>query len=148
MSVKRGTLCYPLSAVLILLSVILQDPALPATQDDLRRIGEFVGFLKGRADEGFEVQRLLNACIKLRDVAACALIIPQAEKHPRGTGVLSSGGHTSAQLDVSITDLVIQNHAQIQANNSHLVNPHQAPSRERLAATRTRVFEQPAVAPG
>lgn len=92
--------------MLILLSVILQNPASATAQDDIRRIGEFVAFLKGRADEGFEVQRILSACIKLRDVAACALIIPQAEKHAQSTGVLPSESDPSARLDVSITDLV------------------------------------------
>lgn len=128
--------------------MILQNPASATVQDNLRSIGEFVGFLKGRADEGFDLQRLLNACIKLLDVAAFAISNSQAEEHSHSTDVVSSQSHTSTQLDVSVINLDSQDHSQTEANNSHSVNPHQTASRERLAATGTGIPEQPALARG
>lgn len=90
----------------MLLSVILQNPALATAQDDLRMIGEFVGFLRGLADDGFDVKRLLTACIKLHDVAVYATSISQVQPRSQSTGDASSQSHTLAQLDVSSVDLI------------------------------------------
>lgn len=106
MLVKRGILCYPLSAVLVLLLMILQNPTSETVQDDLRSIGELIGFLGGLADEGFDVQRLLNACTKLHDVAACAACAAgeaQPGEYPESLSTPSTRTVLLAQLNVSIT---------------------------------------------
>lgn len=90
----------------MLLSVILQNPASATVQEDLRIIGEFVGFLRRLGDDGFHVQRILTACIKLHDVAACAVSISQAEERSQSAGEASGQNHTLAQLDVSSIDLI------------------------------------------
>lgn len=90
----------------MLLSAILQNPASATVQDDLRIMGEFVGFLRRLGDDGFDVQRILTACIKLHDVAACAVSISQAKEPSQTTGETSGQNHTLAQLEVSIIDLI------------------------------------------
>lgn len=90
----------------MLFSVIIQNPASATVQDDLRIIGEFVGFLRRLGEDGFDVRRLLTACIKLHDVAACAVSISQAEERSQSTGETSGQNHTLAQLDVSNIDFI------------------------------------------
>lgn len=104
----------------MLLSVILQDPASATAQDDLRMIEKFVRFLGRLADDGFDVQRLLTACIKLHDVAACAISISQAQQRSQSTGHASSQSHTLAQLDVSSVETASHDHVKIKLTNSLL----------------------------
>lgn len=103
---QRGIMCYPLSAVFILLSAILEEPSSATAQDDLRRIGQFVTFVKRAAGDGCDVQRLLNACTKLRDVASCAVNTSQLEEQSQSSGMASALNDASAQLKVSNTYLV------------------------------------------
>lgn len=102
----------------MLLSAILRNPASATVQDNFRRIGEFVDFLRRLADDDFDVQRLLIACIKLHDIAACAVSTSQAEQCSQSTGDASSQNHALARLDVSSIDLISQDRVKIKLTNS------------------------------
>lgn len=102
----------------MLLSVTLQNPASATVQDNPRIIGEFISFLRRLADDGFDVQRFLTACIKLHDVAVCAISISLAEEHSQSTGEAYSQSHTLAQLDVSSIDLISPDLVKIRLTNS------------------------------
>ncbi|KAK2597718.1 hypothetical protein N8I77_012483 [Diaporthe amygdali] len=94
-----GTLCYPFSAVLMLLSAILEDPGAATAQDDAGRIEEFVTFLKGLAGDACDVKKMLEACIRLHDVASCAINSFQAGENPHDAGAAVVPIITVAQLE-------------------------------------------------
>lgn len=102
----------------MLLLVILQNPTPGTAQDDLRKIGDFIGFLSSRlTDDGFDVQRLLNACTKLRDVAACAVHTAQPRDQAESPSMSSTRSVLLEQLDVSITDVTSQNRVRMKLTN-------------------------------
>lgn len=70
---KRRTLCYPLSAALILLSNILADPAAKQVEADVKTVGQFVEFLKSLQSDGCDVRRLLDGCTRLYETARHAV---------------------------------------------------------------------------
>ena len=86
--------------MLILFSAILEVPSSATAQDDARRIAQFVSFLKGLAGNGYDVQRLLNSCMKIHDVASCAISISQAQEHTQNKRVVLGRSITLSQLDV------------------------------------------------
>ncbi|KAH8707197.1 fungal-specific transcription factor domain-containing protein [Phaeosphaeriaceae sp. PMI808] len=67
------TLCYPLSAIYILLLAILEDPTGQLAEPDVELIQEFVRFLERLQEQGCDVGSLLDGCIKLHWVALCAI---------------------------------------------------------------------------
>ncbi|KAH6886774.1 hypothetical protein B0T10DRAFT_406929 [Thelonectria olida] len=93
-----GTLCYPLSAVLILLSAILEDPVGAQAQADVGTIREFVQFLTSLRDDGCDVGSLLGGCTKLHRVAACAVHTHKGEDQSLIHGDESASNGTLAQL--------------------------------------------------
>ncbi|KAI8716178.1 Fungal-trans domain-containing protein [Fusarium sp. LHS14.1] len=78
-----GTLCYPLSAVFMLLLAVLDDPSSPTAQDDIDRMGDFVSFLVRLAGDGCDVKGLLGGCRKLHDVASFARSAVQGIDNPQ-----------------------------------------------------------------
>lgn len=70
---SRQTLCFPLSAVLILLSGMLTHPASVQAQTDARLIHDFTRYLERLRKEGSDVRDLLDGCTKFHSIATCAL---------------------------------------------------------------------------
>ncbi|OWY50318.1 fungal specific transcription factor [Alternaria alternata] len=71
-------LCYPLSAVLVLLSETLVRPASIYAEADAQLIHNFVQFLEQFQKAGCDVQRLLEGCRRLCNLASCAAIAAQS----------------------------------------------------------------------
>lgn len=77
---KRQTLCFPLSAILVLLSETLAYPASAHAETDVELIHDFVQYLERLKSEGCEVHRLLNGCRRIWSIATCALIASQTDQ--------------------------------------------------------------------
>lgn len=98
----RETLCYPLSAVLILLLAILADPTGQLAESDVELIGEFVQFLERLQKHGCDVDSLLDGCIKLHWVALCAINASEVGQHLWDWDQGMAEGITWAQLEASM----------------------------------------------
>jgi hypothetical protein len=59
---SRQTLCFPLSAVLSLLSEVLAHPASVQARYDAQLIHDFVQYLERLHNEGSDVRDLLDGC--------------------------------------------------------------------------------------
>jgi hypothetical protein len=108
-SINRGTFTYSLSAVLILLWAILENPRSAEAQDNACRIALFIRFLRTVVDDGCDVQRLLDFCISIGEVASCALGTSQALEQEQSRQVALGRGITLAQVEVSGITRAIQN---------------------------------------
>ncbi|KAF5846950.1 hypothetical protein GGP41_003223 [Bipolaris sorokiniana] len=75
----RQTLCFPLSAILILLSETLAYPASAHAETDVELIHDFVRYLERLESEGCEVHLLINGCRRFWSIATCALIASQTD---------------------------------------------------------------------
>lgn len=66
-------LCYPLCASLTLITAVIEDPSEHQAPLDVSLVGEFVRFLERlKVQEGCDVQRILEGCSRLRNIAASA----------------------------------------------------------------------------
>ncbi|XP_014553231.1 hypothetical protein COCVIDRAFT_40717 [Bipolaris victoriae FI3] len=74
------TLCFPLSAILVLLSETLAYPASAHAETDVELIHDFVQYLERLKSEGCEVHRLLDGCRRIWSIATCALIASQTDQ--------------------------------------------------------------------
>lgn len=77
LTASRQTLCFPLSAVLILLSEVLTNPASVQAETDAQFINDFVRYLE-RLQKGSSVRELLDGCRKLYGIATCALNVSKS----------------------------------------------------------------------
>ncbi|OAL49204.1 hypothetical protein IQ07DRAFT_588532, partial [Pyrenochaeta sp. DS3sAY3a] len=75
------TLCFPLSAVLILLSEVLTNPASVQAETDAELIYDFVRYLERLQKKGSSVRELLDGCRKLCSIATCALEVSKSGEH-------------------------------------------------------------------
>ncbi|KAL9571924.1 hypothetical protein ACKAV7_003913 [Fusarium commune] len=74
-------ICYPMCAVLILLTAVLHNPADSEVAMNLTWIGKFVGFLKSFQDrEGCDLKGLVGFCSKLYDIASFAQHNPAEQR--------------------------------------------------------------------
>ncbi|KAJ4991871.1 fungal specific transcription factor domain-containing protein [Stagonosporopsis vannaccii] len=76
------TLCFPLSAILILMSEVLAHPTSASAETDTNLIYEFVRYLQRSQKEGNDVRKLLDGCKKFHAIATCAL---KAAQHAQQT---------------------------------------------------------------
>ncbi|KAH8767204.1 hypothetical protein F5883DRAFT_521839 [Diaporthe sp. PMI_573] len=95
----RGTFAYSLPAVLILFWTILETPGSAAAHDDARRIAVFIRFLGTVAADGCDVQRLLDSCIKIHEVASYALSTSQAQEDAQSNRAALGRSITLSQLE-------------------------------------------------
>ncbi|WAO91540.1 Fungal-trans domain-containing protein [Fusarium falciforme] len=95
-----GTLCYPLSAVFVLLLAVLEDPGSVTAQDDVDRIGDFVNLLERLGGDGCDVNRLLGGCRKLHDIASFARSAVQEADHQQDAETIVRRGVMLARLEV------------------------------------------------
>ena len=95
-------MCYPLSAVLILLLAILANPTGQLAESDIELIGEFVQFLERLQKCGCDVDSLLDGCVKFHWVALCATNASEVGQQlwDWDQGIVE--GITWVQLEVSI----------------------------------------------
>ena len=94
---RRGILCYPVSAALILLSTILADPAAHLAESDVGTIGEVVQFLERLQEDGDDVQKLLDGCLRLHQTAVCAVDAHKASEQNLVLGQVMPDDATWAQ---------------------------------------------------
>ncbi|EUC39796.1 hypothetical protein COCMIDRAFT_110557 [Bipolaris oryzae ATCC 44560] len=74
------TLCFPLSAILVLLSETLAYPASAHAETDVELIHNFVRYLERLKSEGCEVHQLIESCRRFWSIATCALIASQTDQ--------------------------------------------------------------------
>lgn len=79
-NLARQTLCFPLSAILVLLSETLAYPGSAHAETDVKLIHDFVQYLERLESKGCEVQRLINGCRRFWSIATCALIASQTDQ--------------------------------------------------------------------
>ncbi|KAM6529513.1 hypothetical protein FALCPG4_007649 [Fusarium falciforme] len=96
-----GTLCYPLSAVFVLLLAVLEDPGSVTAQDDVDRIGDFVSLLERLGGDGCDVNRLLGGCRKLHDIASFARSAVQEADHQQDAETIVRRGVMLARLEAT-----------------------------------------------
>ncbi|KAF5685411.1 Mut3p-like transcriptional activator [Fusarium denticulatum] len=74
-------MCYPMCAVVILLTAVLHNSADPEAIMNLEWMGKFVTFLKSFQDrEGCDLKGLIAFCSKLHDIACFALCNPAEQR--------------------------------------------------------------------
>lgn len=66
----RPTLCYPLSATLVLLFAILNHPTDEEAEANLNSIGRFVNLLQFLQKRGCDVHEMLRGCSRLLSIVA------------------------------------------------------------------------------
>lgn len=77
----RQTLCFPLSAVLILLSDVLSFLQYAQAEIDAKLIYEFIEFLEGLENRKCDVKKIINGCRRLWCIANCALIASKTSRN-------------------------------------------------------------------
>jgi hypothetical protein len=85
----------------MLLLAVLEDPSSATAQNDIDRIGDFVGFLERLSGDGCDVNRLLGGCRKLHDVASFARSAVQEADHQQDAETTVRRSAMLAQLEVS-----------------------------------------------
>lgn len=89
----------------------------------MRRIEQFANFLRRLTNDGCDVQRPLNACIKLHDVASCAIAISKTEENSQYERVALGRSITSSQLEVRIISVATRGCVRDAANQFSSVDP-------------------------
>lgn len=64
---------YPLSAVLLLLSAVLEDPQSPSSQTNVAAITEFFHFVKDVQKHGNDIRGLVGVCERFHEIALWAI---------------------------------------------------------------------------
>lgn len=85
----------------MLLLAVLEDPGSETAQDDVDRIGDFVGVLERLGDDGCDVDRLLGGCRKLHDIAVLACSAVQESDHPQDDETTMKRSVMLTRLEVS-----------------------------------------------
>lgn len=100
-------LCYPLSAVLLLLSCILIDPGTNQSESDVEIIGCFVKFLERVWKDERGMCKLLDGCIRIHKTAEYAVDMHEASEQPMDSEEILPGSEMREKLEVSNMSFLI-----------------------------------------
>ncbi|PSN74850.1 fungal-specific transcription factor domain-containing protein [Corynespora cassiicola Philippines] len=92
-------MCYPVSAVFLLLSTILEDPSASQAKSDAETIGQFVGYLERLVAAKSDVWKLLDGCSRIHKIAECAVDLHQRGRIPFSPEEASSEDETREKLE-------------------------------------------------
>ena len=100
-------LCYPLSAILLLLYCILVDPSANQSKSDVNIIGDFVKFLDRVWKYGNDIRRLLDGCIRIHKAAGYGVATYEVSEQLIGSEEMYPGDEIRDRLELCTVPITL-----------------------------------------